>query len=92
MKGLYPLLQYLEHSLKIFQEFFTQRGKSQKNHTRLCVFGVLIGIWSGVVLKGVAFQQEEVLGEKKTVRIFFAAQTHSAVAVDTDGTLHLASE
>ena len=43
------------------------------------------------MLKGVAFRQEEVLGKKNSAD-FFVAQTHSAVAMDTDRTLHLVSK
>lgn len=46
----------------------------------------MIAIWNEVVEDGVAFPQEELLN-KETGVAFFAEQSHSAVAVDDDGTI-----
>lgn len=46
----------------------------------------MIGIWNEVVEEGVAFPQEEPLSET-TGKLFFAGQTHCAVAADEDGTI-----
>lgn len=43
----------------------------------------MIQIWNEVVEEGIAFPQEELL-TLKTGKEFFASQTYSAVAVDTD--------
>ena len=43
----------------------------------------MITIWNEVVAEGIAFPQEELLTEETGAR-FFAAQTYSAVAVDTE--------
>lgn len=43
----------------------------------------MIKIWNQVVEEGIAFPQEELLGEL-TGKQFFASQTYSAVAADTD--------
>ena len=43
----------------------------------------MIRIWNAVVEEGIAFPQEDLLTEE-TGREFFAAQTYSAVAEDTD--------
>ena len=46
----------------------------------------MIDIWNEVVEEGIAFPQEDFLTEE-TGTSFFAEQTHSAVAVDADGTV-----
>ena len=43
----------------------------------------MITIWNEVVAEGIAFPQEELLTEETGAQ-FFAAQTYSAVAVDTE--------
>ena len=46
----------------------------------------MIAIWNEVVRDGIAFPQEEEL-TAETGAVFFASQTCSAVAVDSDGTV-----
>lgn len=47
----------------------------------------MIDIWNEVVADGIAFPQEDLL-TAETGEAFFAAQTHTAVAEDSAGTLH----
>jgi len=46
----------------------------------------MIRIWNEIVEEGIAFPQEELL-DKESAAVFFAAQSHTAVAEDDDGSI-----